>query len=447
MPIFAQNNTMIYKVEEYIDRHKLLKRGDKVLVALSGGADSVALLIALRKLGYECEAMHCNFHLRDKESDRDETFTKELCGRLGIVLSIVHFDTKAYATQKSISIEMAARELRYAAFEEQRATIGAQAIAVAHHRDDSAETLLLNLTRGTGIRGLRGIQPKNGYIIRPLLCVGRDEILDYLKWRGESFVTDSTNLESVYTRNKIRLEIIPKLAEINPSIHASLAATAQRISEAEKIYSDAINKAIERVRKGNRISIAALTKEIAPATVLYEILSPLGFNSAQIDDISRSMQGEGAKQFHASEYSVIKDRETLIITQSKGFERQDVVLPAEGIFETVQGTLTITPAEFNGDIPKHRNTACLDTEKLHLPLTLRNARDGDRFAPFGMRGTKLVSDYLTDRKKSIIEKQMQLVVTDTRGEIVWLVGERPSSRCSIDKNTKKILNLEWEKKR
>lgn len=437
---------MIYKVEEYIDRHKLLKRGDKVLVALSGGADSVALLIALRKLGYECEAMHCNFHLRDKESDRDETFTKELCSRLGIVLSIVHFDTKAYATQKSISIEMAARELRYAAFEEQRASTGAQAIAVAHHRDDSAETLLLNLTRGTGIRGLRGIQPKNGYIIRPLLCVGRDEILDYLKWRGESYVTDSTNLASIYTRNKIRLEIIPKLAEINPSIHASLAATAQRISEAEKIYSDAINKAIERVRKGNRISIAALTKEIAPATVLYEILSPLGFNSAQIDDISRSMQDEGAKQFHASEYSVIKDRETLIITQSNGFEQQDVVLPTEGIIETVQGTLAITLAEFNGDIPKQRNTACLDAEKLHLPLTLRNTRKGDRFAPFGMRGTKLVSDYLTDRKKSIFEKQMQLVVTDAKGEIVWLVGERPSSRCSIDKNTKKILSLEWDKK-
>ena len=437
---------MIYKVEEYIDRHKLLKRGDKVLVALSGGADSVALLIVLRKLGYKCEAIHCNFNLRGKESDRDEAFTKELCSRLSIVLSILHFDTKTYATQKGISIEMAARELRYAAFEKHRASTGAQAIAVAHHRDDSAETLLLNLTRGTGIRGLRGIQPKNGYIIRPLLCVGRDEILDYLKWRGESYVTDSTNLASIYTRNKIRLEIIPKLAEINPSIHASLAATAQRISEAEKIYSDAINKAIERVRKGNRISIAALTKEIAPATVLYEILSPLGFNSAQIDDISRSMQGEGAKQFHASEYSVIKDRETLIITQSNGFEQQDVVLPTEGIIETVQGTLAITPAEFNGDIPKHRNTACLDAEKLHLPLTLRNTRKGDRFAPFGMRGTKLVSDYLTDRKKSIFEKQMQLVVTDAKGEIVWLVGERPSSRCSIDKNTKKILSLEWDKK-
>ena len=194
---------MIYKVERFIDKHALMKQGDKVLVAISGGADSVALLVALRKLGYDCEAIHCNFHLRNEESNRDEQFTKDLCARLGTTLHIAHFDSKAYAREKGISIEMAAREQRYAAFEEHRVTIGAQCIAVAHHRDDSAETLLLNLTRGTGIKGLRGIQPKNGHIIRPLLCVGREEIIEYLEWRGESYVTDSTNLACDYTRNKI----------------------------------------------------------------------------------------------------------------------------------------------------------------------------------------------------------------------------------------------------
>ena len=175
---------MIYKIGKYIDKHSLLKNGDNVIVGLSGGADSVALLISLLKLGYHCEAMHCNFHLRAEESDRDEQFTRELCDRLGVKLHVVHFDTSGYAKENGISIEMAARELRYNAFEKQRKASGAQAIAVAHHRDDSAETLLLNIVRGTGIRGMHGIQPRNGHIIRPLLCVGRKDIIDYLEWRG-----------------------------------------------------------------------------------------------------------------------------------------------------------------------------------------------------------------------------------------------------------------------
>jgi tRNA(Ile)-lysidine synthase len=303
---------------------------------------------------------------------------------------------------------------------------------------------LLNLIRGTGIRGLRGIQPRNGNIIRPLLCVGREEITEYLKWREEDFVTDSTNLTCDYIRNKLRLEVIPKLAEINPSILDTLSETAQRVSEAERIYRNAIEEAIERVKQGNEINTTALLKEIAPSTILHEILSPLGFNSAQIEDISRSMENEGAKQFHATDWSVIKDRETLIIAPRQDLGQQNIVLPTEGSIETPQGVLTITFADFDGNIPKERNIACLDVEKLHLPLTLRNTHEGDRFAPFGMHGTKLVSDYLTDRKRSFIEKQAQLVVVDAGGEIVWIVNERPSARCCITEKTKRIVRLEWK---
>ena len=436
---------MKHKVGRFIEEHKLLEAGKKVLVALSGGADSVALLVVLHRLGYNCEAIHCNFHLRGDESNSDEQFVNELCQRLGIALHTAHFDTKGYAKEKGISIEMAAREQRYAVFEEHRQTTEAQAIAVAHHRDDSAETLLLNLIRGTGIKGLRGIQPKNGYIVRPLLCVGSDEIIEYLKWRGETYVTDSTNLTSDYTRNKIRLEIIPKLGEINPSILATLAATANRISEAERIYRYAIEDAVRRVRQDNVISVEALKKEIAPTTVLHEILSPFGFNSAQIEDISQSTASEGSRQFHTAGWSVIKDRERLIITPRTDFGVQETELPDKGCTETAQGTLSIATMAFDGNIPRQCNIACLDAAKLNLPLTLRNTRSGDRFAPFGMRGTKLVSDYLTDRKKSIIEKQQQLVVTDATGEIVWLVDERPSARCSISEKTKNIIRLEWKR--
>ena len=436
---------MRHKVERFIEEHKLLEAGKKVLVALSGGADSVALLIVLNRLGYNCEAIHCNFHLRGDESNRDEQFVNELCQRLGIALHTAHFDTKGYAKEKGISIEMAAREQRYTVFEEHRQATGAQAIAIAHHRDDSAETLLLNLIRGTGIKGLRGIQPKNGYVVRPLLCVGRDEIIEYLKWRGETYVTDSTNLTSDYTRNKIRLEIIPKLGEINPSILTTLAATANRISEAERIYRYAIEDAVRRVRQDNVISVEALKKEIAPTTILHEILSPFGFNSAQIEDISQSLDGEGSRQFHTAGWSVIKDRERLIITPRTDFEVQETELPIEGCTEIALGTLSIATMAFDGNIPRQCNIACLDAAKLNLPLTLRNTRSGDRFAPFGMRGTKLVSDYLTDRKKNIIEKQQQLVVTDATGEIVWLVDERPSARCSISEKTKNIIRLEWKR--
>lgn len=437
---------MIHKVEKYIAKNMLLSPGSKVLVALSGGADSVALLVVLLKLGYRCEAMHCNFHLRGEESNRDELFVTELCARHNVPLHTIHFDTTAYAKKQGISIEMAARELRYAAFEERRAKIGAEAIAVAHHRDDSAETLLLNLLRGTGIKGLCGIQPKNGYIVRPLLCVGRADIIDYLKWRNETFVTDSTNLTNDYTRNKIRLDIIPRLAEINPSVIESLAATANRLRETEQIYNKAIKEATSRVMSGNTINISALKKETAPQTLLHEILSPLGFNSTQVANISETIESEGCREVTNREWRIIKERDTLLIVPNEEQKEYTLSLPAEGCIDTGRGTLIIERLSFDGNIPKESNRAMLDTSKLKKPLTLRSVRKGDRFAPFGMRGTKLVSDYLTDRKKSIIEKRQQLVVTDATGAIVWLVDERPAAPYCVKSSTKEVVLLEWKSK-
>lgn len=436
---------MEHKVEKFIEKHGLLATNDKVLVALSGGADSVALLLVLLKLNYRCTAIHCNFHLRGEESDRDEQFTTALCKRLGVELEIVHFNTAEHAKNKGISIEMAARELRYKAFEEQRCATGAHAIAVAHHRDDSAETLLLNLVRGTGIRGLCGIHPKNGYIVRPLLCVDREEITDYLKWRNEDYVTDSTNLTSDYTRNKIRLEVIPGLAEINPSVKESIAATAERMIETENIYRHAINEAVKRVKKDNVINIRNLKREIAPSTLLHEILSPLGFNSSQTDEMAAMPDECSGKQFHAGNWCVTKDRNRFIITASNKNEHTQLILPPTGCIRTENGNLTIERHAFDGNIPREKEIATFDANKIKEPLTLRNVQNGDRFAPFGMRGTKLVSDYLTDRKKSIIEKQQQLVVTDSTGEIAWIVDERPSAKFGIDNKTQDVIVLQWKK--
>lgn len=439
---------MLQRISEYISRHKLLTKNDKVLVALSGGADSVALLLILTRLGYRCSAIHCNFHLRAEESMRDEEFVRTLCKRIDIPLTVAEFDTAAYAVERGISIEMAAREQRYEAFEKEREEEKASAIAVAHHRDDCAETLLLNLIRGTGIKGLHGIRPKNGHIIRPLLAVGRNDILNFLKSEGEGYVTDSTNLKSDFTRNKIRLEIIPLMKEINPSILQTLYDTANRVAEAEIIYERGIKGAIERIKKGNTIDIQALKNEPAAATVLHEIVSPLGFNNAQTADILKSTDSAPGRKFTSTnrEYVIIKDRTHFIIEQGTQSAATRFVLPEEGEVTTLNGTISIEKKNFDGNIPKSRDTATLDCATLSMPLTLRNVLPGDRFIPFGMRGSKLVSDYLTDRKQNILEKQQQMVVADAHDNIVWLVGERPAAPYCITKKTKETVTLHWHRR-
>lgn len=436
------------KTRRYIESKQLLDDDAKVVVALSGGADSVALLHILKRLGYRCTAAHCNFHLRGAESQRDEEFTRALCERLGIELTVVHFNTSAYAKENRISIEMAARELRYRFFEETRANQGASAIAVAHHRDDVAETMLLNLIRGTGIRGLHGIQPKNGNIVRPLLCLERNEITAYLQSIGEEYVTDSSNLTSDYTRNKIRLEILPLIREINPSITQTLAETAERIAEAEKAYDRTIADGKGRVLGSDAIEIAALMREPSPAALLHEILTPLGFNGAQSTDIIEHIGGGSGKEYKSPTHTLTRDRERLLIaTNSEEAPQTEITISDNGTYPTPHGTLTSSLQPYDGTFSKHPDTATLDNARLKKPLTLRPAQRGDRFRPLGMKGSKLVSDYLTDRKKPLPEKQRQLVVSDADGNIVWLVGERPAAPYAVTADTGEVLILSWERKR
>lgn len=434
------------KVRKYIEKKSLLAQGDKVVVALSGGADSVALLHILERLGYDLEVVHCNFHLRGEESMRDENFVRSLCEKMGLKVTVVHFDTMAYAARKKISIEMAARELRYDFFESVREKNSATAIAVAHHRDDVAETMILNLMRGTGIKGLHGIRSKNGYIIRPLLSCSKQEILDYLQHVGEDFVTDSSNLKNDYTRNKIRLEIIPLMREINPSICTTLAETAERIEEAEKIYDKGVEEGKARVIVGNNINIDVLLKEPSPLSVIHGILHPLGFNSAQCEDILHNiLVGESGRRYNSPTHIVSRDRNTLTILPigEDNVVAIDEELPSEGCVNTVYGDLTVEKLPYDGVISKSACVVTLDCEKIKFPLKLRSVKAGDKFRPYGMRGSKLVSDYLTDRKKTFFEKSRQLVVTNADGSIVWLVGERIAAPFAVGKGTAHIIKLTW----
>ncbi len=418
------------KVQRYIEEKHLFTLKDKVFVALSGGADSVALLRVLLALGYPCEAAHCNFHLRGEESNRDEHFVRALCDTLHTPLHITHFDTTDYASTHRISIEMAARELRYTWFESIRKERGAEVIAVAHHRDDSVETFLLNLVRGTGINGLKGIAPKNGCIVRPMLEVSREDVMNYLAQLQQDYVTDSTNLEDEYMRNKLRLNVLPLLRELNPSVSESIAETANRLTDVAHIYNKVMEQTRLRVvRDDHRVHIPSLLREDAPEALLFEVLRPYGFHSPQVKDVFRSLSAQSGKRFSSEKWEVLRDREYLLI-RSLDAEEQILQLDIREV--------KITPDFI---IPRDKQIACLDADTLALPLTLRKWRQGDKFVPFGMRGSKNVSDYLTDRKFSLFAKENQYVVCDAQGRIVWLVNERSDNRFRVTEKTKRAIEL------
>lgn len=417
------------RVAQYIEKEKLFCLNDKVLVTLSGGADSVALLRLLLSMGYTCEAAHCNFHLRDKESDRDEAFVRRLCHESGVLLHIEHFDTTQYATKKHISIEMAARELRYEWFETFRKQREASVIATAHHKDDSVETVLLNLIRGTGINGLLGIRPRNGNIVRPLLCLSREEIIAYLQYIDQDYVTDSTNLLDEYTRNKIRLNLLPLMKEINPSVKESIIRTTNYLNDAATLYNQSIGEARKRILTPEGIRIEALLQEPVPEAILFEVLHPLGFNTTQIDNIRQTLDGQPGKVFLGKGWRVIKDRDLLLIEEDTTAEESQP--PFRLVMEEYDYT-----SEFI--IPKDKNTACFDADKINKTWEIRKWKPGDVFIPFGMTGKKHVSDYLTDKKFSLSEKEKQWVLCFGE-QIAWLIGERTDNRFKVNENTKRVI--------
>ena len=437
---------MLKKIAHFIEQHKLLSKGKKYIVALSGGADSVCLLLVLQRLGYDVEAAHCNFRLRGEEADRDEQFCIQLCKKHNIRIHLVHFDTNFYAVSHKISIEMAARELRYSYFENLRRDIGADAVCVAHHQNDCAETVILNLVRGTGIQGLAGIQPKRDNIVRPMLCVSRDEIEAFLTEEGQNYVTDSTNLDDLYVRNKIRLSIIPMMEEINPAAVQNIVKTAIRLREANRVFDHSIEEASLRVchstDEGLTIDIGKLKKEVSTEYTLFNILKDYGFNPDQIEAIDANVDAHTGTTYLSATHQLLFDRGKMIVTETED-DAVSLKIPETGKYlfgnkgEALNVELRAVDDAFK--ISKDKNVATLDVSNIKFPLFFRNVRNGDRFVPFGMKGSKLVSDYLTDRHRSLIEKRRQTVVEDADGRIVWLVGERTDNRFRVSEATTEVL--------
>lgn len=438
---------MLSKIADFIAKHQLLSRSGLHLIALSGGADSVALLRILRDLGYHIEAAHCNFHLRGAESDRDEQFVKQLCDSLNIQLHLIHFDTAEYAALHQVSIEMAARELRYGYFRQLCQDIGAESVCVAHHRDDAVETFLMNLLRGSGIHGLTGIRPKNGPIVRPLLGVSRQEIEDYLHSIGQDYVTDSTNLHDDVLRNKLRLNVLPLLKEINPSAAENIDKTARFLQEAERIYDAAMQNALKSLvhteGQVQSVSIQELLKQPAVGTFLHEWLSPYGFNSTQTQQIAECLDAEPGKTISSVSHTLLVDREKLFL--------EPVSEPVKPLRIPEPGRYRFSPeilfdVKSLSDITISKSTDCItiDAANVQFPLTVRLVQSGDAFCPLGMEGHKLVSDFLTDRKATLLEKRRQLVVTSANGDILWLVGHRPDHRYRITPSTTTVLRIKLE---
>ena len=429
--------TLLARVRQYVAQHIPLTPQQLVLVGLSGGADSVALLSILTSLGYRCEACHCNFQLRGEESVRDRQFAREVAAEMGVPFREITFDTMSYASANKVSVEMACRELRYEWFEQQRREAGAAYVAVAHHRDDSIETMLLNLIRGTGITGLTGIQPLSGKVIRPLLSLSRAEIETYLFDSHLTYIVDSTNREPLYTRNKIRLQLLPLMQSINPSVYESLAHTADYLREVESIY----RVAVDDYRQQLLTSLRALP---GARTLLFEIIREYGFHSSQLDDIWASLDAPSGRFFDAPVYRLLKDRTDFVLYPHRS--EKIVRLIEYGTLSVdypVKLTLTLHDAE-GYQIPRRPDTACFDAGLLPFPLLLRTWREGDKFRPFGMKGRQKLSDYFNNNKYTLSQKQSTWLLCAGE-EIVWIVGERSSDCYKITPETRQIWEIRCEK--
>lgn len=432
----------------FFKKHHISNDGS-FLVALSGGADSIALLHAFYTLHLKVTALHCNFNLRGAESDQDQKYVTDYCHALRIPLEIKSFDTISYARKNKISIEMAARDLRYTWFKEMKTRLKADYIVTGHHADDSAETILINLCRGTGIKGMTGIKAVNGDILRPLLHCTREEILQYITEQKLVFRNDSTNDSDDYTRNVIRHKIIPVFRDINPAFLTTMSDNAAVFTEIGKLYDYALSQLRRDVAiecdEEIKIHIAKLLQTPAPATLLFEFLRPLGFNKTQSREVLESASAISGKQFQSRSHRLTKGREFWHIHRLEE-TRTDILIEKEGVYDIGNGSFKITHLDRpeNFTFPKESNIACFDADQLKFPLRIRNWKTGDHFYPLGMKGMKKkISDFFRDAKFSSRQKETTLLLLSGE-QIAWIVEKRSDERFKVSAKTRKIVWIEYK---
>jgi tRNA(Ile)-lysidine synthase len=441
---------MLQEFKKSIEENKLVYGKNRILMAVSGGIDSMVMIHLFIAAGISPAIAHCNFNLRGKESDLDEAFVKGFAAKNKIPFHTVSFDTTGYAEEKGISIQMAARELRYRWFEEVRVEHGYESIALAHNLNDNVETFLINLTRGTGIAGLTGMRPRFNYLIRPLLFASRKAITDYSVQNKIKFREDRTNSDVKYVRNKIRHTILPLLRELNPSFDVTITETAERFSEINEIVTSYISgiRRSSAVAKDNMLTFSAsdLKKVYPGKTVLFELFRPYGLASAQIDELIKIIKSRSGHQLLTKTHRITKNRNEILVTE---LDRLSEYHYQAGTLRALKKVPGIVSAEIKDvgkgfKIPLFSSIACLDAEKIGFPLTVRKWTSGDFFYPLGMRSKKKLSDYFIDEKYSLPEKERQLIL-ESAGKIIWVIGERIDNRYKITPETKKALIIKFSR--
>ena len=435
---------------DFIEQNELFGHDAKIIAAVSAGMDSVLMAHLLKSAGFNFCIAHCNFQLRGAESNNEQAFCRQLAYELGVPFYTIDFDTPAHVARQKISTQMAARQLRYQWFEQLRQQHQYTHVALAHHQNDAIETILLNLTRGTGIAGMHGILPKNGNLVRPMLFLNRDEVQDTVKAAGLQYMEDGSNASVKYARNKIRHQVIPKLKELNPGLEQTFENNLQRFRELEML----LNRRVAALKKelfvfyGDEIHIPlAAIKTLEPKRLLlFNLLQEYGFNETAVGDIISALGKHPGRKFESSAYELILDRENLILTRKNKDDLQQAVINANDHEVVYSGCkLTLLHDDSPLVIKGNPMAASVDAELLLFPLTLRAWQQGDHFYPLGMKGRKKVGDFFIAQKVPLHTKHQVPLLVNGNGDIIWIAGHRLDERYKVTENTKKVIIFELYK--
>jgi tRNA(Ile)-lysidine synthase len=458
---------LLERFTSYIEIQQLFTKNDHLLLAISGGLDSVVLCHLCKEAGYTFTLAHCNFGLRGDESYRDEDFVRSLSAKLNVPVVVKQFDTKSYAVSRKLSIQVAARELRYHWFQEginwqwetgkdeqSSLTFNHQSltyIVTAHHLDDNIETVLMNLFKGTGISGLHGILPKTDKLVRPLLFAKRNEILDYAQQHSLTWVEDSSNAETKYTRNFFRHELIPAIEKVFPAVKQNLANSIERFKEAEMLYNQSIALHLKKLLeyKGAEVMVPVLKlQKITPLhTIMYEIVKDYGFSSNQVPEVIKLLSTESGKYILSGSHRILRNRAWLIISPLREVEESLLVIE-EGQEGQVfgKGLLQINtmPAQ-SVILVSNPNIALLNKKEIQYPLLLRKWKIGDYFYPLGMAKKKKLARFFIDQKLSQNDKE-NIWVIESNKRIVWVIGYRIDNRFKLQPATQEVVRIMWKQK-
>lgn len=439
---------MMDRFQEYLQNPLLVGFQDKVLLAVSGGRDSMLMAYLFLEAGYNCVILHCNFHLRADESDLDERLVAAFAADRGVPCVVEHFDTEQYAEENQVSIQMAARDLRYSWFEQKRVELAADCIAVGQHQNDHIETAFLNLSRGTGITGLQGILPRRGHIIRPLLFARSQEITEEVKRLSIPYRDDQSNFSKKYVRNKLRLDILPKFKELTPEFEKIMVENMDRFRQTAELLEFFVkpirDELFQQEGEMQVVSKTAISKYMGNVPLLYELFREYGFSAEVLSDLQAHFNSTAGKVFQSASFEMLLDRQTLCLRPRENTLIQNVVTTLQRDMESVsfQGNSFLMRTSIDLHIRPDVTKAQVDYDLLIFPLQLRLWQQGDVFYPLGMSGKKKVSDFFIQQKVNLFQKKRVPILVNGNGDLIWIANYRLDNRYRVTENTKKVYIIE-----